>query len=211
MANLPNDQELEVKFFLADLEGIEKRLSKIGANLIQPRTHEYNLRFDTPAGDLSQASRVLRLRRDSGSHLTYKGPSETLEGVLARQEIEFEINNFDAARRFIEALGFRSKFVYEKFRTTYDLQGFKITLDEMPYGHFIEIEGQEASAIQDTARRLELDWDAAIPETYISLFRRLKELSGFPFADLTFDNFAGISVDVERIGIKPADAAVVKK
>lgn len=207
MVTLANDQELEVKFFVADLESLEKRLNKLGAILAQPRTHEYNLRFDTPSGDLSQASRVLRLRRDSSSHLTYKGPSETLEGVLARQEIEFEINDFESARRFIEALGFRSKFVYEKFRTTYNLRGFKVTLDEMPYGQFIEIEGPNAPAIQDAAKQLELDWAAAIPETYISIFRRLKELSGLHFSDLTFSNFEGTEVNMARIGVHPADAA----
>lgn len=205
MVTLASDQELEVKFFVTDLQAVEKRLNAQGATLVQPRTHEYNLRFDTPSSDLSQASRVLRLRRDQGSHLTYKGPSENLEGVLARQEIEFDVDDFESARKLVEALGFRSKFVYEKFRTTYDVKGLKITLDEMPYGHFVEIEGPDAAAIQKAARDLKLDWATAIPETYISIFRRFKELNGLPFFDLTFANFEGVAVNVDRIGIKPAD------
>ena len=210
MITSASDQELEVKFFVSDLAGIEKQLNKLGATLVQPRTHEYNLRFDTPSGDLSQASRVLRLRRDAASRLTYKGPSQTLQGVLARQEIEFEVSDFEAARRLVEALGFRANFVYEKFRTTYDLRGFKVTLDEMPYGPFLEIEGPNAPDIQDAAKQLKLDWDAALPETYISLFRRLKELSGLPFSDLTFSNFEGLSVNMERIGVHPADGVASK-
>ena len=66
----------------------------LGATLVQPRTLEYNLRFDTRDGELSEAMSVLRLRRDSGNRLTFKGPSKTLGGVLARKEIEFDVSDF---------------------------------------------------------------------------------------------------------------------
>src|SRR3972149_6648360 len=108
---------------------MEKRLVNLGAMLVQPRTHEYNLRFDPPSGALGQAESMLRLRRDASSHVTFKGPSSTLGGVLARQEIEFEVSNFISAQKLIEALGFRSKFVYEKHRTTHGLDVLKIELD----------------------------------------------------------------------------------
>jgi adenylate cyclase class 2 len=203
----PSDKELEVKFHVSNLVEIEKQLVKLGATLVQPRTHEYNLRFDTPSGDLGQAESMLRLRRDSSSHVTFKGPSSTLGGVLARQEIEFEVSNFSAAQKLIEALGFRSKFVYEKYRTTYGLDGLKVTLDEMPYGPFVEIEGKEAAPIQKAAKQLNLDWQQRLPETYISIFRRLKELFNLNITDLTFANFQGIVCNMPRVGIKVADNA----
>ncbi|MEX2144572.1 MAG: class IV adenylate cyclase [Anaerolineales bacterium] len=201
----PSDNELEVKFHIHDLPEMEKRLVSCGANLVQPRTHEYNLRFDTLGGDLSQRESMLRLRRDSASHVTYKGPSTTLGGVLARQEIEFDVSNFAAAQKLIEALGFRSKFVYEKYRTTYALEGLKITLDEMPYGDFVEVEGKQAEAIQTAAKKLKLDWAERLPETYISIFRRLKELFSLHFNDLTFENFKNVEYDLERAGVHIAD------
>ncbi len=204
-----SDKELEVKFYVNDLAGMEKQLVKLGATLVQPRTHEYNLRFDTPGGDLAQAESMLRLRRDAGSHVTFKGPSSTLGGVLARQEIEFEVSNFSAAQKMIEALGFRSKFVYEKYRTTYALEGLKVTLDEMPYGPFVEIEGKEAAGIQAAAQQLNLDWQQRLPETYVSIFRRLKELFNLHFADLTFANFEGVQVSMPRVGINFADKKLV--
>jgi adenylate cyclase class 2 len=200
-----SDKELEVKFHVSDLAEIEKQLVKLGATLVQPRTHEYNLRFDTPSGDLGQAESMLRLRRDANSHVTFKGPSSTLGGVLARQEIEFEVSNFSAAQKLIEALGFRSKFVYEKYRTTYALEGLKVTLDEMPYGSFVEIEGKEPAPIQQAANQLNLDWQQRLPETYISIFRRLKELFNLNFTDLTFANFQGVTFTMQRVGINVAD------
>lgn len=210
MLDLGQDKELEVKFYLHDLEAMEQRVVAQGGNLIQPRTHEYNLRFDTANGELAQAESMLRLRRDTGSHLTYKGPSSTLGGVLARQEIEFDVSNFASAQKFIEALGFVSKYMYEKQRTTYDLDGLKVTLDELPYGDFVEIEGHDASAIRAASDRLELNWDERLPETYLSIFRRMKELSNFNFNDLTFENFKGIQVDMQRIGVHPADVQTAK-
>jgi adenylate cyclase class 2 len=211
MIMLASDKELEVKFHVSDLGEMERRLVQAGAMLIQPRTHEYNLRFDTPDGALAQESNMLRLRRDTNSHITFKGPSSTLGGVLARTEIEFEVSNFGAAQKLIEALGFRSKFMYEKFRTTYGLNGLKVTLDEMPYGNFVEIEGSEAKPIQDASLLLGLDWNERLPETYISIFRRIKELFRLTFNDLTFDNFRSVEYNMERIGIKVADQAEAAK
>ena len=205
MVTSVSDKELEVKFHVSELAGIEKQLVKFGATLVQPRTHEYNLRFDTPAGDLAQAESMLRLRRDAASHVTFKGPSSTLGGVLARQEIEFEVSNFISAQKLIEALGFRSKFVYEKYRTTYAMDGLKITLDEMPYGPFVEIEGKEAAPIQTAANKLGLDWQKRLPETYISIFRRLKELFSLTFTDLTFANFERVIINMQKVGINFAD------
>lgn len=205
MVTLVSDKELEIKLLVSSLSEIEQRLVKLGATLLHPRTHEYNLRFDTPAGSLGQGFSMLRLRRDSESHMTFKGPSTTLGGVLARQEIEFEVSNFNAAQKLIEALGFRSKFMYEKFRTTYGMNGLKITLDEMPYGNFIEIEGKEPEPIQEATNQLGLNWDERLPETYISIFRRLKDLYGLSFADLSFENFKNVQISMEKAGVNLAD------
>ena len=205
MVGLASDSELEVKFYVSSLAGMEERLVEAGATLVQPRSHEFNIRFDTPTGELSRAQSILRLRRDAGSHVTFKGPSATMGGVLARQEIEFDVNNFSAAQKLIEALGYRSNFIYEKHRTTYALNGLKVTLDEMPYGDFVEIEGKNAKSIQEASTKFGLHWEERLPETYISIFRRMKELFGLQFTDLTFDNFNGVEISMDRVGIRFAD------
>ena len=40
-----NGQETEVKFYVTNLKGVEERIRRLGARLIQPRTFESNLRF----------------------------------------------------------------------------------------------------------------------------------------------------------------------
>lgn len=204
MADLGKHKELEVKFFIGDLGPMEQQLRDLGAELAQARTHEYNLRFDTPEGSLSEALSLLRLRRDIGIRLTFKGPSTTLGGVLARKEIEFEVSDFELARKFVESLGFTRKFVYEKYRTTYNLDGCKITLDEMPYGNFVEVEGPDADVIRKAADKLKLDWAQRLPETYVDIFQRIKDLQNLKFTDLTFENFRNVDVSLTRIGIQSA-------
>jgi len=199
------DQELEVKFFIADLEAVEERLQAFGARLLQPRVHEVNLRFDTPDGELSRQFRVLRLRQDDAARLTYKGPSEYQEGVRARQEIEFTVSDFGAAQRFLEALGYRVALMYEKYRTTFDLEGVHITLDKMPYGNFLEIEGPDPASIRRINEQLGLDWEKRVPESYTMLFERLRDTLELPFKDLSFANFAGLDISMDLVNVRPAD------
>lgn len=199
------DQELEVKFYVNDLAEVEGRLQALGGHLITPRLHEVNLRFDTTDGELSRQFRVLRLRQDDAARLTYKGPGEFQEGVRVRQEIEFTVGDFDAARRLLEALGYHVALMYEKFRTTYELEGVHITLDEMPYGTFIEIEGPDPASIRQVQDRLGLDWERRVPESYTALFDQLRSALRLPFKDLSFANFAGRDISIEQIDILPAD------
>jgi adenylate cyclase class 2 len=145
---LKSDQELEVKFYLPDLPALRARLETAGAQLVQPRVHEINLRFDTPSGDLTRSYRVLRLRQDTEARLTYKGPGELVDGVRSRQELEFTVSDFGTARHFLEALGYEVSVMYEKYRATYTLRGVLVTLDEMPYGYFAEIEGPDGASIR---------------------------------------------------------------
>ncbi len=199
------DQEIEVKFHIADLRAVENRLQSLGARLTQPRTYEINLRFDTPDLALTRSLQVLRLRQDTQARLTYKGPGHDQEGVRTRQELEFVISDFSSARSLLEALGYIVSMMYEKYRAVYDLDDVHVTLDEMPFGAFIEIEGPEPASIQAAARRLGLDWERRVLESYTSLFEQLRGVTGFAFRDLSFANFETQAAPLDAIGIRPAD------
>jgi len=203
-----NDQELEVKYYVKDLPSIEQRLVDLEARLVHPRINEINLRFDTQDLKMSRRGQVLRLRHDSLSRLTYKGASRSEEGVRAREEIEFTVGDFQAARKLLTALGFHVLMIYEKFRTTYDWKESHITLDEMPYGNFVEIEGPNPTVIQHVNQDLGLEWDARIFESYTVLFDHLREKLELTFRDLIFENFEGIVITPETLNVRPADGLV---
>jgi adenylate cyclase class 2 len=200
-----NQQELEIKLFLLDMPAFQQKVESLGGQLIEPRLHEINLRFDTPDGGLTRAYQVLRLRKDTAARLTYKGPGETIDGVLARREIEFTVSDYQSAHALLEALGYQVSLMYEKFRTTYDLDGLQVTLDEMPYGNFTEIEGQDGKQIRAAAENLGVNWDARIIDSYTALFEQLQEKLGLTFRDLSFENFKEIDVTYQALGVQPAD------
>ncbi len=199
------DQEIEAKFYLQDLAAFRQRLLSVGAILTQPRVKETNLRFDTPQRDLSKKAQVLRLRQDEAAHLTFKGPGTLEGGVLARQEIEFEVSDFAAARRFLEALGYRVFTTYEKVRENFTLAAVQVSLDEMPFGTFTELEGPSPEAIRSLAESLGLVWERRITVSYLELFAQLKARLTLPFDDLTFEAFRELTIRPEDLGVQPAD------
>jgi len=202
-------QETEAKFYVRDLNRIKSRLHELNAHLIQERVLERNIRFDLPGARLRAEGRVLRLRRDTSTKFTYKSASTNQQGVLSREEIEFEVEDFDKAKRFLEALGYQKLVYYEKYRTTYALQpseGFvQIMLDELPYGPFVEIEGETVDAIHAVADQLGLNWNTAIATSYNTLFDRARRTLNLTFQDLSFANFADINLDATHLGVYAAD------
>ena len=201
-----NGQEIEVKFYLQDLPGLRQRLLALGAIPMQERVLEINLRFDTPERRLYQNGQVLRLRQDTAARVTYKGAGILSAGARLREELEYTVDDFAMVRRVFEALGFQVYMTYEKYRATYALGEVLVTLDEMPYGNFAEIEGPHGEVIQYAAEQLGLDWEARNLDAYTVLFENAKQSLGLAFEDLTFANFVGMQVTPQDLGVRAADS-----
>ena len=137
--------------------------------------------------------------------LSYKGGNKNSRGVLSREEIEFVVGDFEKAKKFLEALGYQQIFYYEKYRTTYELDKTLIMLDELPYGNFVEIEGETEETIRALSERLELDWEATIERSYSALFEQVQKSLNLSFRDLSFENFTAIKVDTTNLGVRAAD------
>jgi adenylate cyclase class 2 len=200
-----NNQEIEVKFFVKDLSEIAQRLTELGGRLVHSRMYEVNLRYDTANRDLYKRFEVLRLRKDFTSRLTFKGPYQDDPSVSRRQEIEFEVSNFDNAQKFLEALGYQLDVMYEKHRTTYAIRNVLVVLDEMPYGNFLEIEGPDAESIKQVAEDLRLKWEARCTESYVMLFDHLIKKHGLKIKHLSFEEFAGKTFTAEDFDLISAD------
>lgn len=200
-----SDLETEVKFNLSNPQAYLSRVISLGGKLVQPRMHERNIRFDLADHSLSAAGRVLRLRQDAEVHLTYKDSGRLVDGVLTRREIEFKADDYETAKRFLEALDYQQYASYEKYRQSYELADLLITLDELPYGTFTEIEGEPASMIQVLAGKLGLDWSKRINFSYLVMFDIMKKNLGFEGNALTFEALAGLSIKPQNLGVSPAD------
>lgn len=200
-----NEKEIEVKFYIKNLKRIEQRLQDLGARLIQPRTFENNLRFDLPDGSLRSEGKVLRLRQDTQARLTYKGASSRTDGVLSREELETTMGEFEAGHKILLALGYVQVATYEKYRSIYAWDDLHVMLDELPYGHFVEVEGPDAETLKKASAELGLDFGAAIPASYLFLFDGLCRKTGLNPSHLTFPALEGFEVGAEDLGVRVAD------
>ena len=197
-------KELEVKFYLSRRKELEVKLDTLG-QMSAPRVYEVNLRFDTPDLSLTANGNLLRLRRDTKTRITYKGGGSVEGGARLRQELEFTVSDFETAKALFEALGYQVYTMYEKYRTTYMLGNVEVDLDEMPTGDFLEIEGPDGESIQRAAQQLGLNWDARILDSYTMLFEHVRGQLGLGFRDLSFENFKGMKISPDVLGVMIAD------
>jgi len=201
-------REKEVKFYLADHARLNVRLGLAGFQLEHLRVYEHNIRYDTADQSLTSSGRVLRLRVDARTRLTYKGSQLTGATVADREEYEIEISDIEAARKILQKLGYIEFTRYEKYRSTWNGLHCEVTLDEMPYGTFCEIEGPDVAAIRQVAETLGLDWQRRIVISYLAIFDLLKEKAAIKAGCLVFADFMKEPVSIkqmELVGILPAD------
>lgn len=202
------DQEREIKFYLSNPEMFMEKVKSTDAILTHPRVTEWNLRFDTPKKALSNAGQALRLRKDERIRLTYKGPADLSQQITSRTELEVEVSDFDTTRRIMEALGYEVMMIYEKYRTTWVLDGTEVVLDELPIGVFCEIEGENLDQILAVVNKFGLNWERRLTDSYLSIFAQLKNALGWPSVNLTYRDMKDIPVnahDLAWINIHPAD------
>ena len=189
--------EVEVKVKVADLAAIEQKLKAAGASVKAGRVYERNVRYDDAGETLTPASRVLRLRQDTRVRLTYKEPhSSSTERASARTELEVTVSDFETMDLLLQKLGFHTAWIYEKYRTTYEFKDCEVVLDEMPFGPFIEVEG-DPDCIDRALEALDMAGAQRINTSYSDLFFRIKARLNLPFRDLTFENFKHITVPSE--------------
>ena len=187
--------EIEVKFYLSDMDPIRDRILELGA-VSMGRVFETNLRFDDADNRLIEKKSLLRLRRDKKTTLTFKSePPFKNDQFKILKELEVEVSDFTTMKHILESLGFREEQVYEKWRETFMLNSTNLCLDTMPYGDFLEIEGQKED-IKELAYRIGLKWQKRILLNYLAIFDVIKQKSNLPFYDVTFSNFINIRFDL---------------
>ena len=199
------DKEIEVKFLLRDQAPILRKIAELGLTCVQERVYEKNLRFDLPDGHLVSRKQVLRLRQDNQSRLTFKGPGVLEEDVLLRKEIEVVVSDFEGTKRLLEALGYQVVMMYEKYRANYQMDNLVISVDEMPFGLFVELEGESPAQLRKAAGIFGFDWDARINLSYSALLNAFNQNTGRKFRDLSFENFSDLKVNPNDLGLRFAD------
>jgi adenylate cyclase class 2 len=195
---LRNDPlEIEVKFHLTEVDAMRDLILAMGATACG-RVFETNTRFDNGAKSLKDQGILLRLRKDDRVRLTFKSPPAVRDkDFKIRRELEVQVDSFDTCGAILEGLGFHPEQTYEKWRETLALRDTKLLIDTMPYGVFLEIEGEKTD-IRHIADQLHLKWKERIVLNYLKIFEIIRREEGLPFDDVTFDNFKQTRVDIRR-------------
>ena len=141
--------EIEKKYRLTSdqQESLSRRLEEVGATRKGAEECEEDVIYTGPG--LDPRSRVLRLRRvGARATFTYKERYATESAVKRQREEETGVSDAAALASILDALGYAPALVYEKRRTTWHASGVEIVLDELPFGTFVEIEGEEESILK---------------------------------------------------------------
>ena len=168
--------EIEKKFRLTieQRENLPERLRAIGATLLG-KEFEENTLYGGAALELG--NRILRLRTiGKRAVLTFKERLPSPSGTKHQQEDETEVVDGEAMRSILKRLGFVPVLIYEKRRETWVTDGVEVVLDELPFGLFMEIEGNE-DGINEVERRLEMNLDVE-HSTYPQLTLKYGEPNG---------------------------------
>lgn len=141
--------EIEKKYHLTPerLGPLRQRLKEVGAEGRETAEFEENVIYTGPG--LDPACRVLRLRHTGARAVfTFKERDRSGSAIKRQREEETEVSDAGAMASILEALGYRPALVYEKRRETWRLAGAEVVLDELPFGLFVEIEGEEARLLE---------------------------------------------------------------
>jgi adenylate cyclase class 2 len=186
---MPERLEIEIKLRAASVAEATRRLQKLRAKAHEKRHFETNTLYDDSARSLMRRGDLLRLRLrqdQKGGVLTYKGPPpKFIPGVKVRTEIEVQIDDPEGLDRILRRMGYLPAYRYQKYRTIYKFGGLLVSLDELPFGCFIELEGPKR-AIDAVARRLGYKPEEHVVLNYRSLHIQHLRERGLPDQDLLF-------------------------
>lgn len=184
-------REIEVKLPFPSPREAADRLRGIGAVPVSARVFEDNIVWDDSDARLARDGRLLRLRT-AGAHatLTFKGSPEAGSRYKVRAEEEIVVDDAGRARRFLEGLGFREVWRYQKYRTTFAWDGLEATVDETPIGCWVELEGDPRD-IDRAAGALGFPPERYVTSSYGDLAREAASRTGRALRDVcVFDTSA---------------------
>ncbi|MCF8069540.1 MAG: class IV adenylate cyclase [Desulfobacterales bacterium] len=190
--------EIEVKFYLPDISLIREKIISFGAES-SGRHFESNIRFDDQNNSLIKNKSLLRLRKDTKNKLTFKTVIHDTDNQFKElAELEVDVSDFSTMKQILESLGYHKAQSYEKWRETLILGSTSFCIDEMPFGYFLEIEGNKDDILM-LSKRLGLNWDKRIIVNYLNMFDMIKNRFGLDFIDLTFNNFESVNIDLSEM------------
>jgi adenylate cyclase class 2 len=182
---MPSNREIEIKFRVASIPALKRKLRKAGFRIVTPRTREMNTLYDLPGEVLRKRKELLRLRKyGSEWALTHKAGKKAGRHS-SREELETSVRDGKQMEFILRALGYAPSFRYEKFRAEWTDGKGQVVVDDTPIGNFCEIEGAPRW-IDNTAKKLGVSAADYITQNYAGLFLEWKARTNSEAKEMTF-------------------------
>jgi adenylate cyclase class 2 len=179
--------EKEIKVKAADPQALLDYLEQHGGKLLNSHI-EKTIRLDTINGDLEKRGVFLRVRSGSSNTITLKekiADNKNTKDVRARKETEFKIEDVDAMSYILHRLGFDAPRIMEKYRINIAYKGAMLSIDELFFGTYLEIEGSEQK-IDSIAEELGFNHENRIVVTYWDILDEYNEKNRTNKKDILF-------------------------
>lgn len=162
MAN-SNNQEIEVRFLEIDSDQLKSKLRDLGADDLGEELFK-EIIFSDQAGEWPARQARARLRiSKKGVFLAYKEHHQ--DSATGTTEIEFEVGDAAKCAAFLQKLQLVPVREQEKKRHTFQLGEVTVDIDTWPQvPPYVELEGLSEESLQQTAKRLGLEWNKVIFE-----------------------------------------------
>ena len=159
----------ELKFILKDSSIIEK-LRNSNAVLIGG-SKEKTIRYDDKDNNLEKQGKFVRVRTGFDNIISLKEKiNETNDDtVFIRKDVEIEVDDVDNLDHLLKGIGLKQVGIMEKYRLKWNYNGNMINLDELPFGLFLEIHGEEESIFK-IVEELNIDNEKMFIGTYWDIF-----------------------------------------
>lgn len=165
--------EKEIKVSITDISKLVLQLKRHHAVIIG-LTKEKTFRYDTPDQNLAKSGLFLRLRSGFRNVITLKEKKQKDKKYKVRVETELEIGDLKNMSYILKRTGLSHIKIMEKYRINFKYKHTILSLDELPFGIFLEIEGPIAK-IKSVMKDFGFDSGEVILDTYWALFIKTKQ------------------------------------
>ncbi|SRR5258708_613896 len=177
--------EQEIKIKIENPEELISKLTALKAEKIG-QNFQRTTRMDTPNMDLEKNGTFLRVRTGYKNTVTLKKHlKESSKEVFEREEIETEVKDTNKLADIFANLGFTKRLIMEKYRMDFKYKDLTISIDELPFGFYVELEG-EPEEIFKVAKELDFDIANKIMITYWDLFEEYKKQNNVQGENIIF-------------------------
>lgn len=173
----------EVKIDVTKID-IIKKLREKNAILIGG-SKEVTTRYDTNENTLEKHGKFIRTMEGFRNTVTLKEKVSENTSLFERDEFVVEIDDVENMQIIFERIGLIPILKMEKYRLKWDLDGVRINLDELPFGLYLEIHGNEKN-IQSIMTKLDLLGEEKIIESYWDIYEKYKKENNITDIDITF-------------------------